>query len=80
MDRFHEGYDGKILFFCYFEVPYLDDKILQLRLAIVNDLWMLIREGLEILALLCSFFNSQLQFNLGVLENVLIVGFQSLLT
>ena len=41
---------------------------------------MLLSEVLESLALLCYFFSSQLQFNLGRLENLFIVGLQFFLT
>ena len=41
---------------------------------------MIYREELESLALLCSSFNIQLQFNLGRLGNLLNVGFPFLLT
>ena len=41
---------------------------------------MLLLEGLESLALLCSLFNIQLQFDLGRLRDVFIVRFQFMLT
>ena len=41
---------------------------------------MLLLEGLESLALLCSIFNSYIQFDLGGLGDVFILGFQFLLT
>ena len=80
MDRFHEGYDGELLFFYYIEVPCLNDKGLQFQPTLGNDLGLLLREGLESLALLCSLFNSQLPFNLGILGNVLIFGLHFVLT
>ena len=41
---------------------------------------MLLCEGLEILALLGSFFNSQIQFDMVRLGNLFIFGFQFMLT
>ena len=38
VDRLHELYDGKLLFFNYVEVTYLDDKGLQLKHTLGNDL------------------------------------------
>ena len=62
VDQFNEGYDGKLLFFYYVEVPFLNDKGLQFQLILSDDLWVLL---CEVLKSLDFFSNSQLQFNLG---------------
>ena len=67
-------------FLYYAEFPCLNEKLLQPKLTLVDDLWVLLREGLESLPLLCSFFNIHLWFNLDGLGNLLIVGLQFLLT
>ena len=76
VDQFHKGYDGRLLLFYYAKVPCLNYNGLQLKLTLGDDLLVLLREVLEILSLLRSFFNSHIQFNLGGLGNVLVVGLQ----